>query len=64
MWPTGGATTRLAHNRLQQPLRQMTLPLNIAIQGVLLVAVLLVFPLGIVGTLRKMGRLPAFVDWA
>jgi branched-chain amino acid transport system permease protein len=38
-------------------------PLNIAFQGLLLVAVLLFFPLGIVGTLRKMGRLPAFLDW-
>jgi branched-chain amino acid transport system permease protein len=38
-------------------------PLNIAFQGGLLVVVLLFFPLGIVGTLRKMGRLPAFLDW-
>jgi branched-chain amino acid transport system permease protein len=37
--------------------------INIAIQGLLLVAVLLFFPLGIVGTLRNMGRLPAFLDW-
>ncbi len=37
--------------------------LNIVVQGGLLVAVLLFFPLGIVGTLRKMNRLPAFLDW-
>ena len=36
---------------------------NIVIQGSMLVAVLLFFPLGVVGTLRKMGRLPAFLDW-
>ena len=29
----------------------------------MLVAVLLFFPLGVVGTLGKMGRLPAFLDW-
>jgi branched-chain amino acid transport system permease protein len=37
--------------------------INIAIQGALLVAVLLFFPLGIVGTLRKRNWLPAFLDW-
>jgi len=37
--------------------------INIAIQGGLLVAVLLFFPLGIVGTLRKRNWLPAFLDW-
>ena len=37
--------------------------LNIVIQGGLLVAVLLFFPLGIVGTLRKRSWLPAFLDW-
>jgi ABC-type branched-subunit amino acid transport system permease subunit len=33
------------------------------IQGALLVAVLLFFPLGIVGSLRKKNRLPPFFDW-
>jgi branched-chain amino acid transport system permease protein len=37
--------------------------INIVIAGVLLVTVLLFFPLGIVGTLREKGRLPAFLDW-
>jgi branched-chain amino acid transport system permease protein len=37
--------------------------INIVIVGVLLVTVLLFFPLGIVGTLREKGRLPAFLDW-
>lgn len=37
--------------------------INIVIAGVLLVTVLLFFPLGIVGTLRKKGWLPAFLDW-
>lgn len=37
--------------------------LNIVVQGGLLVVVLLFFPSGIVGTLRKMNRLPAFLDW-
>jgi branched-chain amino acid transport system permease protein len=37
--------------------------INIAIQGALLVAVLMFFPLGVVGTLRKKNWLPAFLDW-
>ncbi|MGI9646903.1 MAG: ABC transporter permease subunit, partial [Acidimicrobiia bacterium] len=37
--------------------------INIVISGSLLVAVLLFFPLGIVGTLRAKRRLPAFLDW-
>jgi branched-chain amino acid transport system permease protein len=37
--------------------------LNIVITGLILVAALLFFPLGIVGSLRKAGRLPAFLDW-
>lgn len=37
--------------------------INIVIAGVLLVTVLLFFPLGIVGSLREKGRLPAFLDW-
>ncbi len=37
--------------------------INILITGTLLVTVLLFFPLGIVGTLRVKGRLPAFLDW-
>lgn len=37
--------------------------LNIVIQGAMLVGVLLFFPLGVVGTLRKKNRLPAFLDW-
>lgn len=37
--------------------------INIVIAGGLLVTVLLFFPLGIVGTLRKKGWLPAFLDW-
>ena len=37
--------------------------INIVIAGALLVAVLLFFPLGIVGTLRSRSWLPAFLDW-
>ena len=37
--------------------------LNIVVTGVILLAVLLFFPLGIVGSLREGGRLPAFLDW-
>ena len=37
--------------------------INIVVVGVLLVIVLLFFPLGIVGSLREKGRLPAFLDW-
>jgi len=37
--------------------------LNIFGTGLLMLLVLLFFPDGIVGSLRKMGRLPAFLDW-
>jgi branched-chain amino acid transport system permease protein len=37
--------------------------LNIVFTGVILVLALLFFPQGIVGSLRKSGRLPAFLDW-
>ena len=37
--------------------------LNIVITGGILVITLLFFPLGIVGTLRESGRLPAILDW-
>jgi branched-chain amino acid transport system permease protein len=37
--------------------------LNIVVIGAILLAVLLFFPLGIVGSLREAGRLPAFLDW-
>ena len=37
--------------------------LNLVITGALLVATLLFFPLGIVGTLRERKRLPAWLDW-
>lgn len=37
--------------------------INIVIAGALLVAVLLFFPLGIVGTLRSRNWLPGFLDW-
>jgi branched-chain amino acid transport system permease protein len=37
--------------------------LNIVITGVILLVVLLFFPMGVVGTLRDRGRLPAFLDW-
>lgn len=37
--------------------------LNIVFTGAILVAALLFFPQGIVGSLRKAGRLPAFLDW-
>lgn len=36
---------------------------NIAIQGFMLVAVLLFFPSGVVGSLRKKNWLPAFLNW-
>jgi len=37
--------------------------LNIVFTGLILVVALLFFPEGIVGSLRKAGRLPAFLDW-
>jgi len=37
--------------------------LNIVVAGSLLVISLLFFPLGIVGSLRESGKLPAFLDW-
>lgn len=37
--------------------------LNIVFIGLILLAALLFFPEGIVGSLRKAGRLPAFLDW-
>lgn len=37
--------------------------LNIVVTGAILIAALLFFPQGIVGSLRKSGRLPAFLDW-
>jgi branched-chain amino acid transport system permease protein len=37
--------------------------LNIVATGLLLAAVLIFFPQGIVGTLRERGRLPQFLDW-
>lgn len=37
--------------------------LNLAVTGLLLVATLLFFPQGIVGTLRERNRLPAWLDW-
>lgn len=37
--------------------------LNIVFTGLILVGTLLFFPEGIVGSLRKAGRLPAFLDW-
>ena len=37
--------------------------LNIVVTGGILIVVLLFFPLGIVGSLRQRGRLPAFLDW-
>jgi branched-chain amino acid transport system permease protein len=37
--------------------------LNLAVTGVLLMAALLFFPLGVVGTLRDKGRLPRALDW-
>jgi branched-chain amino acid transport system permease protein len=37
--------------------------LNIVFTGAILVAALLFFPQGIVGSLRKAGRLPASLDW-
>jgi branched-chain amino acid transport system permease protein len=37
--------------------------LNIVFTGLILVVALLFFPQGIVGSLRKAGRLPASLDW-
>ncbi|MFP3914406.1 MAG: branched-chain amino acid ABC transporter permease [Actinomycetota bacterium] len=37
--------------------------LNIVVTGTILIVVLLFFPLGIVGSLRQRGKLPAFLDW-
>lgn len=37
--------------------------LNIAATGLLLILVLLFFPEGIVGSLKKANRLPRMLDW-
>ena len=37
--------------------------LNLVITGLILVIVLLFFPLGIIGSLREAGKLPAALDW-
>lgn len=37
--------------------------LNVAVKGAAMIAVLLVFPDGIVGTLKARGRLPRVLDW-
>jgi branched-chain amino acid transport system permease protein len=37
--------------------------LNIVATGVLLLVVLIFFPEGIIGTLKKNGRLPRMLDW-
>ena len=37
--------------------------INLTITGVVMVLALLFFPLGLVGTLREKGRLPAWLDW-
>jgi len=37
--------------------------LNIVVTGLILVAALIFFPTGIVGSLRDRGRLPRFLDW-
>jgi branched-chain amino acid transport system permease protein len=37
--------------------------LNIAVTGAFLIAALLFFPQGIVGTLRERRRLPRMFDW-
>lgn len=37
--------------------------LNIVVTGAILLVVLIFFPLGVVGSLRQRGRLPAFLDW-
>lgn len=37
--------------------------LNLVITGLILVIVLLFFPMGIIGSLREAGRLPAVLDW-
>jgi branched-chain amino acid transport system permease protein len=37
--------------------------LNIAATGLIMLVVLLFFPLGIIGSLRKAGRLPKILDW-
>ena len=37
--------------------------INILGTGVIMLVVLMFFPLGIVGSLAKKGRLPRFLDW-
>jgi branched-chain amino acid transport system permease protein len=37
--------------------------INLTITGLVMVLALLFFPLGLVGTLREKGRLPAWLDW-
>jgi branched-chain amino acid transport system permease protein len=60
--PVIGAILILGVNEIA--VRQMgESALNIVFTGLILLGSLLFFPEGIVGSLRKAGRLPAFLDW-
>jgi branched-chain amino acid transport system permease protein len=37
--------------------------INLAFTGLIMVLALLFFPLGLVGTLRSVNKLPAWLDW-
>ncbi len=60
--PVVGATLFIAANEFFVS-RFGTSELNIAATGLLLILVLLFFPDGIVGTLKRSGRLPNMLDW-
>lgn len=60
--PVVGAIVLIAVNELSVVLFGAS-ELNIVVTGVILLGVLLFFPLGIVGTLREHGKLPAILDW-
>lgn len=60
--PVIGAAVIVAFNEVSVS-RFGATEVNLAITGALLVAVLLLFPAGIVGTLRERGRLPRILDW-
>jgi branched-chain amino acid transport system permease protein len=60
--PVVGATVFILVNELIVS-RLGASELNIAVTGALLLLILLFFPDGIVGTLKRNGRLPRALDW-
>lgn len=60
--PVIGATFLIALNELSVTYLGGS-EINLAFTGLIMVLALLFFPLGLVGSLRARGKLPAFLDW-